>query len=99
MQTSLGDIDSKALDNNRSHCDLILEHLKQGHSITSLAALDLFGCFRLGARIWDLKHRRGYDIETEILETVSGKRIAQYRLRNRAPQSSEPQGAAAVTPQ
>lgn len=91
MQTvSLGDIDAK--DSNRSHCELILEHLKQGHSITPLAALDLWGCFRLGARIWDLRDR-GYEIETEILETVSGKRIAQYRLKRTIVTQSEEQRA------
>lgn len=33
----------------------ILEYMKQGHSISPIEALNLFGCFRLGARIADIK--------------------------------------------
>ncbi|MCE7856899.1 MAG: hypothetical protein DYG97_10195 [Ignavibacteria bacterium CHB3] len=41
----------------------ILEYLLSGKSITPLEALDLFKCFRLGARIWDLK-KEGHDIKS-----------------------------------
>jgi hypothetical protein len=34
---------------------LILAHLKNGMSINPIQALKLFGCFRLGARIYELK--------------------------------------------
>ena len=55
-----------------SQCSAILEHLKKGLSITPLEALNRFGCFRLSARIHDLRHKQGYDnIVTER---------AQYRL-------------------
>lgn len=43
----------------------ILEYLLSGKSITPLEALDLFKCFRLGARIWDLK-KEGHDIKSEL---------------------------------
>lgn len=46
-----------------SQCDAILRYMethKQG--ITPIDALDLCGCFRLSARIWDLRHR-GFLIE------------------------------------
>jgi len=33
----------------------IAEHLKGGKGLTPLQALDLFGCFRLSARIGELK--------------------------------------------
>jgi hypothetical protein len=33
----------------------ILSHLKSGKTVTSLEALNLFGCLRLGARISELK--------------------------------------------
>ena len=55
----------------------ILNHLKAGHSITPLEALDKFGVFRLGARVYDLK-REGYDIRTERLALPSGKHVARY---------------------
>ena len=38
-----------------------------------------YGCFRLGARIWDLR-RAGFSIGAEMIETVNGKRIARYRM-------------------
>lgn len=53
--------------------------LKKGRSITPIQALDLFGCFRLGARIWDLR-RSGYDIQTLNHRLPSGKIVAKYKL-------------------
>jgi hypothetical protein len=57
----------------------ILAHLREGNAITPLEALNRFGCFRLGARIWDLK-REGHEIHTEMVEIGSDKRVARYRL-------------------
>ena len=57
----------------------ILAHLKTGRSITPLDALDWFGCFRLGARIYDLK-QDGHNIYREMIETDSGNRVASYTL-------------------
>lgn len=50
-------------DKKVSQCDQILSYLKDGHSITPIDALNLFGCFRLAARISDLK-KRGNEIIT-----------------------------------
>lgn len=41
----------------------ILHWLQAGNSITDAEARDLFGCARLGARIWDLK-KAGYPIQS-----------------------------------
>lgn len=57
----------------------ILAHLKTGRSITPLDALEWFGCFRLGARIYDLK-QDGHNIVKDMVETDSGKRVASYTL-------------------
>lgn len=57
----------------------ILAHLKSGKTITPIEALISYQCFRLGARIYDLR-QSGYAIETHMIETDSGKRIARYRL-------------------
>ena len=35
--------------------ELIKQALERGETLTPLDALDRFGCFRLGARIYDLK--------------------------------------------
>jgi hypothetical protein len=57
----------------------ILAHLETGASLTPLEALDRFGCFRLGARCWELK-MAGWPIVTEMVKLASGKRVASYRL-------------------
>jgi hypothetical protein len=53
--------------------------LETGNSITPIDALNLFGCFRLGARIHDLKNKFGVNIKTEIVES-GNKRFAKYSL-------------------
>lgn len=61
-----------------SQNDQILNYLKAGNSITPVEALEMFGCFRLGARISDLRHQ-GYDIISQLVER-NGKRFAKYFL-------------------
>ena len=51
--------------------------LDQGTHITALDALNWFGCFRLAARVYDLK-QEGYDIEKYTQVNESGKRITYY---------------------
>ena len=58
----------------------ILSHLKSGKSITPIEALTLFDCFRLGARIADLR-KEGYEIKTTILNK-GVKRFASYSLED-----------------
>lgn len=63
-----------------SQKDKILDYLMEGHSITALEALNLFGTFRLGARIADIK-AEGYLIRTEMVhDRRTGKRYASYSL-------------------
>lgn len=57
----------------------IREHLESGKAITPVQALRLYGCFRLGARIWDLK-QEGMNIESELVKTRNGATVAQYKL-------------------
>lgn len=47
-------------------CERIVQHLREHGSITPLEAITGFGCYRLAARISDLK-KRGYKIHTEIV--------------------------------
>ena len=61
-----------------SQSQQILKHLKSGKTITPLEALSEYGCFRLGARIFDLR-RSGYDIKTEVV-SENGKTFAKYEL-------------------
>ncbi len=65
---------STASQNNR-----IAEHLHKGLTITSLEALNLFGCMRLASRIHDLRER-GENIIVERINLPNGKTVAQYKL-------------------
>lgn len=56
----------------------IANHLKSGKAITPLDALRDFNCFRLGARIWELK-KQGMPIE-KIMVTRGKKTFARYYL-------------------
>lgn len=57
----------------------ILAALQAGRSLTPLDALREFGCLRLGARVYELREQ-GHAIDVQMVETTSGKRVAQYRL-------------------
>jgi len=57
---------------------LIINHLQQGKTLTSLEALKLFGCFRLSARIAELKNQ-GFDIVSNNIKE-NGKTFAEYSL-------------------
>jgi hypothetical protein len=60
----------------------IRQHLETGESITPIDALQVYGCFRLAARIDELR-KTGLDIET-TKETKNGKSYARYRVREAA---------------
>lgn len=55
----------------------ILDYMLRGHRITPLEALDLYGCFRLGARIADIR-KRGFSVQSEFVTTPTGKRVKAY---------------------
>lgn len=55
-----------------------LMYLKEYGSITPLEALNAFGCFRLSAIIYNLRHRDGYVISMTIND--DGKPYAIYTL-------------------
>ena len=56
----------------------IIKHLKQGKTLTSIEALNLFNCFRLSARIHDLRSF-GFNIKTTNV-IKNSKRVAEYKL-------------------
>lgn len=62
-----------------SQANAILKHMQDGNGITPMDALNLCGCFRLSARIADLK-RKGYPIVTEKVKVEGGKYVARYHL-------------------
>jgi len=57
----------------------VLYHLENYGSLTAIEALELFACFRLAARINDLKEA-GHNIQMEMKKMKNGKKIAVYSL-------------------
>jgi len=70
-----------------SQKDEILAYLHQTDPVTGkrrgispLEAVGMFRCWRLGARIYDLK-RDGYKFRTEMRRDAKGKTYARYFLK------------------
>jgi hypothetical protein len=59
---------------------LIKGWLLNGHSLTQLEALKHFGCFRLAARIADLRDK-GLNVVTDMVTLENGKRVARYFVK------------------
>ena len=55
----------------------ILNHLKKHRKINGLDALNLYDCFRLPARILELKEEK-HNIDANLITLKSGKKIAEY---------------------
>ena len=72
-------------DPSKTQCEMALEYMKKFDSITPLEALTAFGCFRLPARISDLRNR-GYSISME--RNKEGKHYGIYRLEENNVQSN-----------
>lgn len=68
-----------------TQCGMILDYLLDGNTITQAEAITLFGCYRLGARIYDIKGQ-GFDIRREMEQGTNrfGEpvRYARYWLKN-----------------
>ena len=60
-----------------SQTRIIKAHLEAGLAITAMEALHSYGCFRLSARIYDLK-QSGFHVEKRMFELKNGKKIAEY---------------------
>ena len=76
----LPDIEVPERTGKASQKEMILEYLQLGHALTPLEALRYFGCFRLGARIADIK-KEGYNVHSEhVHDPKTGKRYASYIL-------------------
>lgn len=66
---------------SESQNNKIFDYMKDGNRITALDALKLFGCFRLSARIRDLRDRYPeMEIRTEMVTLANKKRVAQYYI-------------------
>ena len=67
------------MNRTTSQSAAILNYLESGGSLSPIEALNKFNCFRLAARIDDLR-KAGHDIQTEIFKDDNGKKYAVYSL-------------------
>jgi len=58
----------------------IADYLNKGKKLTPIDALNKFGCFRLAARIADLRNE-GMNIVTKTIKLDNKKQIAQYSIK------------------
>ena len=58
----------------------IADYLNKGKKLTPIDALNKFGCFRLAARIADLRND-GMNIVTNTIKLKNKKQIAQYSIK------------------
>ena len=58
----------------------IADYLNKGKKLTTLDALTKFGCFRLAARISDLRND-GMNIKTTTIKLENNKQVAQYSIK------------------
>jgi hypothetical protein len=62
-----------------SQNEMILKKMLQGFRISQKSAIDLFGCYRLSARIKNLK-QQDIPIETELVKNKNNSYHAEYFL-------------------
>ena len=69
---------------DESHCKKILAYLKTHKYITNDDAIKLFRCYRLSARVFDLRTKEGKNIVTDMVYGVDedgySTKYAKYRL-------------------
>ena len=71
--------DNQNLESSESQNKRIFTYLMEGHRITSLEALKLFGCMRLASRISDIRRDHPeVNIKVDMIETATKKKVAQY---------------------
>ena len=56
----------------------ILAYMKSGRSITALLGLQLYGCLRLAARVYDLR-QQGVKVKQRMIR-IRDKRVSVYWL-------------------
>ena len=70
-----------------SQRDMILDALQAGEHLTAIDALSRFGCFRLGARIWEIRNELGVDVKMKLVETGNGAHVAEYWIETQPQQT------------
>ena len=65
--------------------DLVLAYLNNHRYITQMEATTDLGIMRLGARIWEIQHRMGIPVQTEMIKVTNRRgevcHVAAYSLK------------------
>ena len=68
-----------------TQCERVLQYMQDFGAINPMQAIGDLGCYRLGARIWDLR-REGHNITRRMVAGKNryGERVsyAEYRLED-----------------
>lgn len=67
------------MNQRNSQTDKILAFMQNGGAITAALAVEMFNCYRLAARIADIR-QRGFIVMTQYRKTPSGARYAVYSM-------------------
>lgn len=67
---------------NNTQKNNLLTYLLAGNTITSLEALNRFGCFRLASRISEFK-KEGYDVQSKMIRLPNNKKVSQYWIQTK----------------
>lgn len=59
----------------------VLKHLRKYRSITNMEALVVYGIYRLGAAVYDLR-REGHNIVNTMKQDEMGRRYSHYSLED-----------------
>lgn len=61
--------------------DRVIQYIKQFGSITTIEAFVDLGITRLSARIWEIRHDRGYEVKAEVVKGKNrfGEPVHFYR--------------------
>ncbi len=73
---------------HRSMVQVVLEHLKEGKSITAYEAVELWGELNLRNKISELR-RQGWQIHSEEIPSPNGGKFKKYYLNMEHPRGGE----------
>jgi hypothetical protein len=68
-----------------NQAEAIRKYLLQGNRLTPKEALEKFGCFRLGARIWDIKRDYNDNVKDRFVTVGHNKKVKQYWIEQPEP--------------
>lgn len=66
----------------KSQNEAIKEYLEAGNRLTTLDAVHLFGCVKLGSRISDLRNVHGVPVADRWIKLPNGKRVKSYYIQS-----------------